>query len=113
MGRRALLLLLVACRHDSAPLAETAFYRIELRPHAELALTALAGYHINERYPVKFIADDPAAIDGTGTFTRSDAQHGTLALAARAPRLSGTFKLSVCTDENCEIAEPHIAFDVR
>jgi hypothetical protein len=34
------------------------------------------------------------------------------AAAAGTAKLSGAFKLSVCTDEICEIAAPAVAFDV-
>jgi len=132
----ALALALAACRRDrdsgpaAQPLAETAFYQLGLvspspcarggECRVQLALTAIGGYHLNDRYPFKFLY----AIDGvdqradTGTFVRDGAQRGTLTIAFRAPataataKISGTFKLSVCTDDNCEIAEPEVAFAV-
>jgi hypothetical protein len=132
----ACALALAACRKDrdarpaAQPLAETAFYQLGLVPpspcarggecRVQLALTAIGGYHLNDRYPFKFLY----AIDGvdqpadTGAFVRDGAHRGTLTIAFRAPaasqaaKVSGTFKLSVCTDENCEIAEPEVAFTV-
>jgi len=118
---------------DRAPganaLVEKPLYRIEPGQRtpctpgalceARLAFSALGDYHINERYPFKFNADAIAGItvDGAGTFAREDAKHGTMTIMFRAARrgpakLSGTFKLSVCTEENCEIDEPKLAFDV-
>ena len=110
-------------------LAEKAFYRIEPGPRtpcspgaaceAFLAFSALGDYHVNDRYPFKFIADPVpgVAVDGTGTFTLDDAKHGMMKVAFRATkhgpaRLAGTFKLSVCTDDVCEIEEPKLAFEI-
>jgi hypothetical protein len=111
------------------PLAGSAFYRLDLGPltpcaagapcEARLVLTALGAYKVNRDYPFKFIAD-PApgvAVDGTGAFALDDARGGTLTLRFRAARpgpvrLTGTFKLSVCTEEECEIEEPKISFEL-
>ncbi|MEO8699895.1 MAG: hypothetical protein ABI867_07615 [Kofleriaceae bacterium] len=138
-----LLLALVACKHDDAavpsangeaarapggppPLAEKAFYRVDLaKPpactagspcQAELVLTALGDYHVNERYPVKLEVDQ-GDVEGTGAWKRDGEKTGTLALTLKparpgVARVSGTFKLSVCTEANCEIESPKIAFDV-
>ena len=112
-----------------APLAGKAFYRVDAGPgtpcaagapcEARLVLTALAGYKVNKDYPFKFVSD-PApgvTVDGTGTFAFDDARTGTLTIrfraAARGPaRLSGTFKLSVCPEEQCEIEEPKIRLEL-
>ena len=108
-----------------APLAAKPFYRGDAGPRtpctagqpceARLVLTALGAFHVNQKYPFKFVAD-PApglAVDGTGTFALDDARTGTLTIRFRAERsgparLTGTFKLSVCTEEECEIEEPKI-----
>jgi hypothetical protein len=111
------------------PLAGKAFYRIDLGPltpctagatcEARLVLSALGAYHVNQRYPVKFVADPSSGIslEGPGVFALEDARSGTLTLRFRAERqgparLAGTFKLSVCTDEQCEIEEPKIQFEL-
>lgn len=138
MARELVLIALVAaCGHDEparpaakqAPLAGKSFYRIDAGAaapcasgttcEARLVLTALGDYHVNKDYPFKFIADPaPAvALDGETRFALDDAQHGTLTLRFRptAPgpaRLAGTFKLSVCTDENCEIESPKLELAV-
>jgi hypothetical protein len=133
------LVLVAACRGESntpppapttAALAQAAFYRLDAAPQqgpcaagtaceAKLVLTALGDYHVNEQYPVKFVSDPVPglAVDGTGTFVRDSAKAGTLTIRftpARAGKaqLKGTFKLSVCTDDNCEIEAPAIAFTV-
>jgi hypothetical protein len=111
------------------PLASKDFYRIDAGPQtpcaagevceARIVLTALAGYKINKDYPFKFVAEPSPglAIEGGGAFARDDAKTGTLTLRFKAGkrgpvRLSGTFKLSVCTDEQCEIEEPKISFEL-
>ena len=111
------------------PLASSAFYRIDAGPQtpctagavceARLVLTALGKYHVNEKYPFKLVAD-PApelTVDGTGTFAVDDARTGTLTIQFRAAksgtvRLAGTFKLSVCTEEECEIVEPKVQLEL-
>lgn len=135
------LLVIAACKREDAvaskgtaeraitgrpPLAEKAFYRVDLaRPpacsvgttcEAELVLTALGDYHVNERYPVK-LEVEPGSIADAGTFARAGEKTGTLAVKLNptkpgTARVTGTFKLSVCTDDNCEIESPRIAFDV-
>ncbi|HSK03547.1 MAG TPA: hypothetical protein VK932_19985, partial [Kofleriaceae bacterium] len=105
------------------PLAGNAFYRIDAGPQtpctagapceARLVLSALGAYKVNRDYPFKFVAE-PApglAVDGPGAMTFDDAKTGTLTIRFRAARggparLTGTFKLSVCTDEECQIEEP-------
>jgi len=111
------------------PLASAAFYRLDAAPQpaciadrpceTRLVLRALGDYHINPQYPVKLVSDPlpEVRLDGTGTFSLDAAQVGTLTIKFRAARpgtahVTGTFKLSVCTDSNCEIATPNIGFDV-
>ncbi|MEJ7597950.1 MAG: hypothetical protein WKG01_08595 [Kofleriaceae bacterium] len=113
----------------SVVLAEQPYFRVEPGPktpcapmspcEARLALSALGDYHVNETYPFKFVADDAPGVEvvGTGTFVRDDAKHGTLTLTFQAARrglakIAGTFKLSVCTDDECKIEEPKLAFEI-
>jgi len=108
--------------------ADTLF-RIELSPlapckpaapcKATLVVHALGGYKVNAEYPTKFvaIASPGVTVDGTGTFAVTDKTTGTMTVTFRAAasgtaKISGALKLSVCTDEICEIAAPSIAFDV-
>jgi hypothetical protein len=116
-----------SCRHDDAPaagkatpLASAAFYRIDAGAlprcargaacQVPLVLTALGDYHVNQDYPFKFVGDPAPAtpVDGDGTFALGDARHGTLTLtfhpaAPGTAKLVGTFKLSVCNADTCEI----------
>ena len=144
MGRELIVLAILAagCGRDKtkpppAPdraarptaLAEKPFFRIEPGPRtpcaagtpceARLAFSALGDYHVNDRYPFKFVADAAPGItvDGTGTFAQDDPKHGMMTIKFRAlkrgsVKLAGTFKLSVCTDDKCEIEEPKLAFEV-
>jgi hypothetical protein len=112
-----------------APLAAKPFYRIDAGPGApchaatpcevRLVLTALAGYHVNVEYPFRFVGAPPpaAALARPPGFVHTDASHGTMtvAIAPAAPgtaQLAGTFKLSVCSDDVCEIDTPAIALAV-
>lgn len=141
MARELLLIALVAaCGRDRAtsdhvpassapPLASKAFYRVDAGPEvacatgttceARLQLTALGDYHINKDYPFKFVGEPPPALalDGDAAFALADAKHGTLTVrfkptAAGAQALAGVFKLSVCSDETCEIEKPKLSLAV-
>ncbi|HEY5928360.1 MAG TPA: hypothetical protein VIV11_42030 [Kofleriaceae bacterium] len=111
------------------PLAEKAFYRVDAKPitpckagatcEAELVLTALGDYHVNDDYPTKFVADaaSEVAIQGEGTFKIPAAKQGTMTVrftpAKVGPaKLVGTFRLSVCNEEDCQIESPKITLDV-
>lgn len=111
------------------PLAGKDYFRVDAAPdqpacqvdapcEAQLILTALGDYHVNENYPFKLVveATPNVKVDGTGTFSPKGKQ-GTMALPFRATaagtaKIAGTFKLSVCNDENCQIETPKIAFEV-
>ena len=114
----------VAAANDDAPV-----FRLEVAPpascavgaacEARIVLTALGAYKVNKEYPFKFVADPGpgVSIDGTGTFAPTDAKTGTMTVRFRAEaagtsRVSGTFKLSVCTDDICKIEAAKVAFDV-
>jgi hypothetical protein len=113
----------------SAPLAGKPFYRVDRGPEvacargavceAGLVLTALGGYHVNKDYPFKFVGDPAATvqIDGPGTFAMDGEQRGMLTVKFRTTqpgtaKLVGTFKLSVCSDENCEIEAPKLELGI-
>jgi hypothetical protein len=141
MGRSAALaLLLVACGDkqvpppaspsgDNAVASEAAPFRVDVTPpatcarattcEATVALVALQGFKVNADYPFKFVGDTGPQIsfDGTGTFTHGDKHSGTMTIKFRSEqagtiKVSGTFKLSVCTEEVCKIEQPKITFDV-
>ena len=140
MAREAILFALAmalgACGRDTpakpaatgAPLASKAFYRVDAGPatpcvrgsacEARLVVTALGGYHVNKDYPFKFVGDPAPAlqVDGIG-FTLQDAKHGTLTIRFRpedagTTKLTGVFKLSVCSDDTCEIEAPRLELAV-
>ena len=107
------------------PLAGKAFYRVDpggpapcasgTTCEARVVLTALGAYHVNKDYPFKFVAEPAPAVpvEGEGTFAVDDARHGTLTVKFRptgpgTARLVGTFKLSVCSDDTCEIETPRL-----
>jgi hypothetical protein len=111
------------------PLASKAFYRIDAGRaaacapgatcEARLVLTALGAYHVNPDYPFKFLGEPAPAVpvDGEGAFAIDDARHLTMTVkfrpaAAGTATLVGTFKLSVCSDETCEIETPRIELAV-
>jgi hypothetical protein len=113
----------------AAPLASTSFFRVDATPlapcaagatcEAKLVLTALGDYHVNGEYPTKFVADaaGDVTVEGQGTFKVDSEKRGTMTVrftpAKPGPaKLTGTFKLSVCTEENCEIEAPKISLDV-
>src|SRR5262245_6045253 len=140
MARELLLIALVAgagCARCSksgpeptgTPLASKPFYRVDPGPQtacasgavceARLVLTALGDYHVNKEYPFKFIAAPAPAlpVDGTGTFALDDARHGTLTIRFRpstagSAKLIGDFKLSVCSDDACEIETPRLELTI-
>lgn len=104
-------------------------FRIELAPlpacqpaspcEVRLVVHAFDGYKVNAEYPTKFVAQPSPGVTvaGTGTFAVSADAVGTMTVAVTAAepgtaRIAGAFKLSVCTEEICEIAAPQIAFDV-
>jgi hypothetical protein len=113
---------------SGAALAEKAFYRVDrgAQPacnagatcEAQLVLTALGGFHINKDYPFKFVGDPAAAaLEGPATFALDGEKRGTLTIKFRpqtagTAKLGGTFKLSVCSDDNCEIDTPRLELSV-
>jgi hypothetical protein len=92
---------------------------------ATIRLEAQGGYHINDNYPYKFKAN-PA--DGV-TYKNSDGQFGKASgdfakesekvanvtvrfTASKSTTLTGTFKMSVCSDDNCQLEQPELSIDV-
>jgi hypothetical protein len=113
------------------PLASKPFYRVDPGAgsktactvgavcEARLALTALGDYHVNKEYPFKFVGEPPPAapLAGEATFKLDDARTGTMTIkfrpsASGTARVVGTFKLSVCSDDTCEIEAPKIELAV-
>ena len=127
MGRNIALGLLVfasAASADNRPAFEVrvtppATCAVAAPCEARIKLTALADYKVNEEYPFKFVADANAGVvvDGAGKFARDTAKSGTLTIKFRAQaagtaKVSGKFKLSVCTKDVCKIEAPKVSFSV-
>jgi hypothetical protein len=110
------------------PLAGKPFYRVDAGPvapcsagatcEAKLVLTALGDYKVNDEYPTKFVPDERSELDVDGhTFAIDGNKRGTLTVrfTPQKPgeaKLVGTFKLSVCNEDNCEIEAPQITLTV-
>lgn len=93
-----------------------------------ITLTANGGYHINNEYPYKFVGDSTAgaswlASDGksfgraTGEFQKTTDYVAVLAVRYRGTqagsvRLSGTYKMSVCSEANCQVESVPLAVNV-
>ena len=82
-------------------------------------LTALSGFKVNKEYPFKFVpaAADGVTHEGKGQFAFEGEQAGTMTVTFRAAapgtvHVAGTFKLSVCSEDTCEIEDAPIAVDV-
>jgi hypothetical protein len=92
-----------------------------------LKLAATGDFHINDEYPYRFRADDTrevtfAGTDGSGKnvfskaagdWTKSDAKTGSMAVSfllseKGSKTISGAFKLSVCSTENCLLEQPQV-----
>jgi hypothetical protein len=133
----ALALALAGCRGDDSartapatpPLAAKPFYRLDAAPQPpcaatapcelRLVLTALGDFHVNAQYPHKFVGDvvPGIAVEGTSALTIDGPKTGTLVVRFRAAqpgaaKLRGTFKLSVCNDDRCEIETPTITMPI-
>lgn len=85
---------------------------------ATLRLVALNGFKVNTEYPFKFVGDAaPSLVFEGGKFVAESKTAGTLTVkfrvdAAGKIKVSGLFKLSVCTDAICKIERPKVSFDV-
>jgi hypothetical protein len=90
-------------------------------------LVATGEFHINDEYPYKIKADDAAGVeylgsDGAGKnvfskaasdWQKKDEKSGVMTLAFRASNpgsktVGGTFKLSVCSAQNCQLEQQHV-----
>jgi hypothetical protein len=90
----------------------------------EVKLVATGDFHINDEYPYKFKADDAPGVEflgadaaGKNTFSKdakdwkkTDEKSGVMTLAFHAAdkgqkTVGGTFKLSVCSAQNCQLEQ--------
>lgn len=94
-----------------------------------LRLASGSGYHVNKQYPYKFVATSAPGLTFLGkpdatTFSREsgDFHEETETNATMSVRfkpeskgvanVAGTFKMSVCSDENCQVEQTPIALRV-
>jgi hypothetical protein len=96
-----------------------------------LNLVATGDFHINDEYPYRFRADDTQDVTFAGTddagknvfskaagnWTKGDAKNGSMAVtflpAGKGSKtISGTFKLSVCSKENCLLEQRQVGATV-
>jgi hypothetical protein len=91
----------------------------------EISLAAKGDFHVNDKYPIKFKAVDPAP-EGL-TFTKSvvkredgtfEAKKGSLPVAftvakAGKVKVGGTFSFSVCSDANCVMDKVDLEVEVE
>jgi hypothetical protein len=94
----------------------------------QLKVVATGDYHINDDYPYRFKADDAPGIaflgssaadkgvfsKSTGDWQKAEAKTGTMSVkftpaAAGDKTISGTFKVSVCSAENCVLDQPKVS----
>lgn len=110
--------------HPRQHLASAPFFRLEaeVAPCASgapckvsLVLSALGDYKLNKEYPFKLVphAQSAVAIRQLGKLERASDQRGVMKLETEPTTLpaalTGVFKLSVCTEDVCEIADPEIS----
>jgi hypothetical protein len=93
-----------------------------------LTLVATGDYHINDEYPYKFKADEARGVtflgtDGAGKnvfsksahdWTKTDEKTGKMIVAFNptdkgSTTITGTFKLSVCSRQNCQLEQQPLA----
>lgn len=99
----------------------------------QLTLTASSGFHVNKEYPYKFKAGDVAGVEYTGTdaagknvFSKAsgdftpdakDEKLGVMKVHFKVAKagnvnITGTFKLSVCSAENCQLETAELSVPV-
>jgi hypothetical protein len=75
-------------------------------------------YHINKEYPYKFVPADAAAIGFAGADHKQEGEKtATMTVrfkpaAAGDAKVEGTYKMSVCSAEQCQIEQPKISLTV-
>jgi hypothetical protein len=96
-----------------------------------LTLVATGDFHINEDYPYKFKADDARGVEFLGTdqagknvfskgannWQKKDEKTGSMTVAFRGTEkgdrtISGTFKLSVCSAQSCQLEQQPVTTTV-
>jgi hypothetical protein len=94
-----------------------------------IKLTAAADYHVNKEYPYKFTAtsapnvtflgkkEPPTFTKEAGDFVEEGEKSGTMTVrfkpaAAGEAKVAGTYKMSVCSADQCQIEAQPIALNV-
>jgi len=96
-----------------------------------LKLVATGDFHVNDEYPYRFRADDTRGVTFAGTdgggrnvfskaagdWTKVDAKSGSMAVtflpsSKASVTISGTFKLSVCSKEDCLLEQRQVGATV-
>lgn len=95
-----------------------------------IKLVAAADYHVNKEYPYKFVASPSAGIGflgkgdanvfskAAGDFTEDTARSATMTVrftpaSAGEAKVSGTYKMSICSDEQCQIEQQPVSLSVK
>jgi len=98
----------------------------------QITLTAKNGFHVNNDYPYKFKADEVAGVEyqgrdaggknvfskAQGDFKIESKEKGSLTIKLKVAKpgevkLTGKFKLSVCSDQNCQMDTADLAIPVK
>ena len=96
---------------------------------ATIRLEATNAFHINDAYPYKFKGDPAEGITyegkdssgpdvftkGAGDFAKQSEKVAVMTVkmkAAKAQTVTGVFKMSVCSEANCQLEQPQVAIDV-
>jgi hypothetical protein len=93
-----------------------------------ISLVATGDFHINDEYPYKFTADDAPGMKFLGTdamgpkvfsksasnWQKTAAQKGIMSVVFQAAdkgskTVAGTFKLSVCSQQNCQLEQQSVS----
>jgi hypothetical protein len=113
---------------DAAPAADCA---AGANCAVTIKLVAQAEYHVNQQYPYKFTASQAPGVTFLGSdsanpnvftktngdFTIGDEKTATMVVKFKAAQkgpvsISGTFKLSVCSVQNCQLEQQDVAVNV-
>jgi hypothetical protein len=95
---------------------------------ATLTLKATEGYHINNEFPYKFVAEEHPNTDflgkdartfskAAGDFAKVNETQANIAVAfagkaSGKARVAGTYKMSICSESNCQVESQAIALEV-
>jgi hypothetical protein len=102
------------------------------RCEVSLKLVATGAFHVNDQYPyrykaeptptLEFLGTDPAGKNvfskPAGNWAQTGAKSGVLTVqvapsAKGAATVSGVFKLSVCSEQNCLIEQPQVSVAIH